>query len=179
MYKLSLISIISMLVIMMVSCQMGEEKAQKSSKRPGNKEIKENLIRTNQYLVKAEEQNIKDFVERHAYQMQETGSGLWYEIYQQGKGESAQKDKVAEIRFTISLLSGEIIYRTEEEGIKEFLIGKGRVESGLEEGILLLKVGDRARFIIPSHLAFGLLGDLEKIPEKATIVYDLELLNLK
>ena len=143
------------------------------------REIKENLIKTNKYLVKAEEQNIKDFIQRHAYHMKETGSGLWYEIYQKGNGEKAQKDKIAELRFTISLLSGEIIYNTEKEGVKEFVIGKAAVESGLEEGILLLKVGDHARFIIPSHLAFGLSGDFDRIPEKATIVYDLELLKLK
>jgi len=177
MFRTTLISLMMIMIIM--SCQMGEEKVQKPSKRVGKKEIRENLIRANQYMVKAEEQNIKDFINRHQYQMKETGSGLWYQVYHQGNGLKAQKDKVAELRFTISLLNGDIVYRSEKDGIKEFLIGKGDVESGLEEGILLLKVGDHARFIIPSHLAFGLLGDLERIPEKATIVYDLELLNLK
>ena len=49
----------------------------------------------------------------------------------------------------------------------------------LEEGILLLKEGDRAKFIIPSHLAFGLLGDMKKIPAKAVLVYDIELIKIK
>lgn len=171
--------IATLLIMIGSSCQLTEEPPLQTSKKPGKKEITENLIRTNQYLVKAEEQNILDFISRHQYDMTETGSGLWVQIYKQGDGEVAEKGKVAELKFTISLLTGEVIYRTEKEGIKEFIIGKGGVESGLEEGILLLRVGDRARFIIPSHLAFGLLGDKDKIPEKATIVYDLELLNLK
>jgi FKBP-type peptidyl-prolyl cis-trans isomerase len=52
------------------------------------------------------------------------------------------------------------------------------VESGLEEGILLLQEGDKARFIMPPHLAHGLIGDRDKIPARATIIYDLELVSL-
>ena len=148
-------------------------------RRIDKKQVKETLIKTNQYLLKSEKQNIKDFIHRYHYQMNETGSGLFYEIYKKGNGSKAQKGKIAELNFSIRLLNGQMVYKSDEEGIKEFEIGKGGVESGLEEGILLLHIGDRARFIIPSHLAFGLLGDLDKIPEKAAIVYDIELLNLK
>ena len=159
------------------SCQI--EEAKKPKQKLSNKVIKDKLVKTNQYLVKAEEQNIKDFIARHQYRMKETGSGLFYEVYEKGRGIKAEKGKVAILNYSIGLLNGKTIYRSEEEGVKEFLIGKGGVESGLEEGILLLHIGDHARIIIPSHLAFGLLGDLNKIPEKATIIYDLELVNLK
>jgi FKBP-type peptidyl-prolyl cis-trans isomerase len=42
-----------------------------------------------------------------------------------------------------------------------------------------MHVGDRAKFIVPSHLAFGLLGDQNKIPQHATLVYDIELVKIK
>lgn len=164
-------------LIFLVSCK--NEAPNKSTNKLSKKINKENFIKANKFLVKAEEQNIQDFIERYHYQMIETGSGLFYEIYKKGRGLKAEKGKIAELKFNISLLNGAIIYRSEEEGMKEFLIGKGRVESGLEEAILLLHIGDKARIIIPSHLAFGLLGDLDKIPEKSTIMYDLELVNLK
>jgi len=48
----------------------------------------------------------------------------------------------------------------------------------LEEGLLLLHQGDKAKFIIPSHLAYGLLGDQKQIPPGATLVYDVELIQL-
>lgn len=169
---------IFILLFALVSCQVDEGK-KKPKQKLSNKVIKDKLVKTNQYLVKAEEQNIKDYIARHQYKMQETGSGLFYEIYKKGSGINAEKGKVALLNYSIGLLNGKTIYSSEEEGIKEFLIGKGGVESGLEEGILLLQVGDHARIIIPSHLAFGLLGDLNRIPEKATIIYDLELVNLK
>lgn len=151
----------------------------KGKKKLNKKMIKESLVKTNQYLLKSEKQSINDFIDRYNFQMSETGSGLFYEIYKKGNGSKAQKGKIAELKFSIRLLNGQMVYRSDEEGIKEFEIGKGGVESGLEEGILLLRIGDHARFIIPSHLAFGLLGDLEKIPEKAALVYDIELINLK
>lgn len=160
------------------SCE-NEQQTNKLVKKLDKQAIKENLVKTNQHLLKSENQNIKDFIERYNYQMSETGTGLYYEIYEKGNGNKAQKGKIAELKFSIRLLNGQMIYKSDEQGIKEFEIGKGGVESGLEEGILLLHVGDHARFIIPSHLAFGLLGDLEKIPEKAAIVYDIELINLK
>ncbi len=49
----------------------------------------------------------------------------------------------------------------------------------MKQGILFLKTGDRVKFILPSHLAFGLAGDGDKIPAKAALVYDIELLELK
>jgi len=77
------------------------------------------------------------------------------------------------------LINGNLIYSSDELGQKIFKIGKGGVESGLEEAILMMHVGDKARLVIPSHLAFGLLGDNNKIPPRSTVVYDIELVTLK
>ena len=60
-----------------------------------------------------------------------------------------------------------------------FEIGKSRVVNGLEEGVLLMKKGGRAKLIVPSHLAFGLLGDPGKIPARAVLVYDVELCDIR
>jgi FKBP-type peptidyl-prolyl cis-trans isomerase len=143
------------------------------------KEIKETLVKVNKKLVLTEDERISDYMRRHNWKMKETGTGLRYLIYKHGKGEKAAKDKIAVLNFTVGLLTGDILYSSDSKGAKEFKIGQGGVESGLEEGILLLRVGDRAKFIIPSHLAFGLVGDGNKIPAKATLVYDVELIELK
>ncbi|MCF8365235.1 MAG: FKBP-type peptidyl-prolyl cis-trans isomerase [Bacteroidales bacterium] len=136
-------------------------------------------MRANKKAVKTEDQQIRDFIARNHWQVIETGSGLRYRIYEEGDGEKAVKGKIAVIEYEVGLLNGETIYSTDDLGPKEFLIGKGGVESGIEEGILLMKAGDRAKFIIPSHLAFGLLGDQNKIGSKTTLVYDVKLLMLK
>lgn len=144
-----------------------------------NHNIEEKLVKANKTLVKSEDERIDDYVNRYQWKMKETGTGLRYMIYQQGSGPRASKGKIAILHFTVSLLNGDVCYTSKQSGPKEFKIGSGNVESGLEEGILLLKQGDRAKFIIPSHLAFGLVGDLDKIPAKATLVYDIELVKIK
>ena len=164
------------IALMIIAFSCGQKQVEQEKKEV--KGTRESLLEVNKNLVKTEEQKIEDFIQRYRWNMEETGSGLRYWIYHHGNGAKAEKGKTAEIRFTVSLLDGEVCYSSDEEGPKRFTIGKGGVESGLEEGILLLKEGDRAKFIIPSHLAFGLLGDMKKIPAKAVLVYDVELVKI-
>lgn len=152
-----------------------------NSEKKGNKDtasLEESLIKANKQAVKAENEQIDRFVERYHWTMEKTGSGLRYNIYENGTGDKAQTGKIATIKYEVRLISGDLIYSSAKDGLKEFLIGRGGVESGLEEGILLLRVGDRAKFIIPSHLGFGLLGDQDKVPPKSTLIYDIELISL-
>ena len=58
----------------------------------------------------------------------------------------------------------------------EFQVGIGQVISGWDEGILLLNRGDKARFIIPSDLAYGENGAGGVIPPNATLIFELELI---
>jgi FKBP-type peptidyl-prolyl cis-trans isomerase len=141
--------------------------------------MSDSLVNYNRGVVLTEDQQISDFVARHTWKMNNTGTGLRYMIFIKGKGVKAEKGKVAVIRYTLRLLNGNLCYSSDKDGLKEFKIGYGGVESGVEEGILLMHVGDRAKFIVPSHLAFGLLGDQNKIPQHATLVYDIELVKLK
>jgi FKBP-type peptidyl-prolyl cis-trans isomerase FkpA len=141
--------------------------------------MSDSLVNYNRGVVLTEDQQITDFVTRYKWKMTNTGTGLRYLIFIKGKGVQAEKGKVAVIRYTLRLLNGDLCYSSEKDGLKEFRIGYGGVESGVEEGILLMHVGDRAKFIVPSHLAFGLLGDQNKIPQHATLVYDIELVKIK
>jgi len=164
-----------LIVVVFVSCNNNSSSQNKIDK----KELEESLVQVNKKMVKSEDEQIRDYIDRYGWEMQETGTGLRYMIYKHGTGQLAEKDQLAQVRFTVTLLNGEVCYSSDTEGLKEFKIGQGGIESGLEEGILLMKKGDRAKFIIPSHLAFGLLGDSDKIPAKATLVYDVELVELK
>ena len=134
------------------------------------------LENANKHLVKTENEQIEDYISRYNWKMQETGTGLRYLIYKKGDGENAEKGKVVKINFAVNLINGKKCYSSVEDGPKEFVLGKSDEINGLHEGILLMKKGDKAKFIIPSHLAFGLLGDNDKIPMRATLIYDVELL---
>jgi len=152
---------------------------QKEQKVFNTDKIKEPLINVNKQLVKDENKDIENYINRYGWKMTETGTGLRYSIYKKGNGVQPKKGDYATIKYKVSLINGILCYDSNKEGPKEFLTGKAEVENGLEEGIMLMHVGDKAKLIIPSHLAFGLLGDDNKIPKRATLVYDIELINVK
>ena len=52
-------------------------------------------------------------------------------------------------------------------------------QTGIEEAVLFLRKGDKAHIIIPSHLAFGLLGDQKMIPSRSALIYEVNIINLK
>ena len=136
------------------------------------------LQAANRYLTTLDAERIQSYAKRRGWDMNVTKSGLWYQIYEHGSGVQAKEGQVAVLSYKISLLDGTICYTSDSLGAKEFAIGHGGVESGLEEGILLLKVGDKARFIMPPYKAHGLLGDMKKIPARSIIVYEIDLIKL-
>ncbi|MFW5793224.1 MAG: FKBP-type peptidyl-prolyl cis-trans isomerase [Bacteroidota bacterium] len=169
---------IFLFVSFFVSLNACNSKDDKNSELPEKKEIEEKMIGANRLLLGVEEQEILDFIDRYNWDVKETGSGLKYDIYHHGNGKKAEEGLTAVINYEISLLTGDLVYSSEEEGNKAFKIGKGGEISGLQEGILLMRVGDKARFIMPPHLAHGVPGDGVKIPKRVPIVYKVELIDL-
>lgn len=137
------------------------------------------MLKVNSKLVEIEDESINKFIERKGWEMKETGTGLRWMLIENGEGERAQTGQLVSLEYKVYLFSGQLIYSSKTMGIKSFKIGYGGVESGLEEGILFLKLGDKARFILPSHLAYGLQGDGRSIHRKVSLLYEVELIELK
>ena len=141
--------------------------------------VKKPMETVNKQLVKTEDEEINEFVSRYGWKMTTTGSGLRYDIYKHGNGAKPVFGNNVKLNYEVRLINGDLCYDSKDDKPLEFTIGKSNVEQGLQEGILLMRVGDRAKLIIPSHLAYGLHGDEDKIPKRATLVYDVELLDMK
>ena len=103
--------------------------------------------------------------------MKTSGSGLWYDIVPSGDTTPIRTGDVVRIAYNVELLNGKYCYSSDSSGLKDFKVGQGGVESGLEEAILLMHKGDTANLLIPPHLAHGLLGDQNKIPSLAILHY--------
>ena len=170
------ISFITGLILIILSSCNNDTKRTKSYEEIMS--YKEPLVKVNQILVDKDSAEIASYCERHKYDLQVSKTGLWYKINHIGKGDSAKTGKVANINYKVWLLSGKLCYSSDSTGPKSFLIGQGGVETGLEIGILKMREGDKAKFILPPNLAHGLLGDEKKIPARSIIVYDVELIKL-
>ena len=110
----------------------------------------------------------------------ETPSGLRYEILQKGEGKKATKGANVSVHYKGQLLDGTVFdssYKRKQP--IDFPVGLGQVIAGWDEGIQLLKVGDKARFVIPSSLAYGESGAGGVIPPNATLIFDVELMDVK
>jgi FKBP-type peptidyl-prolyl cis-trans isomerase len=133
----------------------------------------------NRELAIRQEMQIKMYLEQHSdWQIKETGTGLRYWIYKNGTGDSSVVGMHARVETEITLLDGTSCYKTASDEYDEFVIDRSDVESGVQEGIKKMRVGDKAKLIIPSHLAHGLIGDLDKIPPLAVLVVDISLIEL-
>lgn len=153
--------------------------SEEQPKEPEFKWTKEHSTALNKNLAIEEEIDIKLFLEQHKdWQMTKTGSGLQYYIYEKGDGPKSKVGNLAEVEYTISLLDGTVCYKTESYEVEEFKIDHSQIETGIQEGVKLLNKGDKVKFIIPSHLAHGLIGDLNKIPPLTPLVVDFYLRDL-
>ncbi len=165
---------VSAMMMFFAACTQEEESRALSSIR----ELEDAFIESNIYLIELEEEVIDDFLERYGWEMHKTGSGLRYRIDRQGEGPLASYGNLAAIEYDVFLITGDKVYSSGEQGPKSFTVGRGGVESGLEEGILLLNKGAKATFIMPFYLAHGVPGDGNKIPKRASIIYQIELIEL-
>ena len=107
---------------------------------------------------------------------QQTASGLRYQIIQEGAGEQATAGKTVSVHYKGQLLDGTVFdssYKRQQP--IDFVLGQGQVIPGWDEGVSLLKVGDKARFVIPSDLAYGSRGAGGVIPPDAALLFDVEL----
>ena len=157
-----------------------EEKPKKNRMTHGElKAAEEKLIEANKTLTQAESARIDAFCKRKKWPVNKTGTGLRYYVYEDGEGDLIQKDNIVTLEFGISLLDGTLCYSSKENGAQSFKVGMDDVESGLHEAMTYLKKGDKARLVLPPHLAHGLVGDQNKIPSNASLVYDIEVLEVQ
>jgi peptidylprolyl isomerase len=106
--------------------------------------------------------------------------GLVKEDTKVGKGKAAKTGDTVKVHYTGTLLDGSKFdsSRDRDEPF-EFTLGKGMVIKGWDEGVVGMKVGGKRKLTIPGDLAYGKQGSPPKIPPDATLVFDIELLEIE
>ena len=123
----------------------------------------------------------KENLEKLSEGMQETESGLKYKISKEGTGPNAKKDDLLSVHYSLQLVDGSEIDSSFTRGAPiEFTCGVGQVIKGWDEAMQLLNKGSKARLIIPSELGYGAVGAGNGvIPPNATLIFDVELVDIK
>jgi peptidyl-prolyl cis-trans isomerase A (cyclophilin A) len=122
----------------------------------------------------------EETMEKLAAGFEKTASGLRYKFIQKGDGKQAENGKIVSVHYSGSLENGKVFDNSyARKKPIQFPLGEGNVIEGWDEGIALLKVGDKARFVIPSYLGYGSSGAGGVIPPDATLIFDVELMDVK
>ncbi|QCE40085.1 peptidylprolyl isomerase [Psychroserpens sp. NJDZ02] len=126
--------------------------------------------------VAAEREAKSAELDKLAAGFEETSSGLRYQIIQKGSGKKAEKGNQVSVHYKGQLADGTVFDSSYKRNQPlDFQVGVGQVISGWDEGIQLLHVGDKARFVIPSDLGYGSRGAGGAIPPDAVLIFDVEL----
>ncbi|HTE20408.1 MAG TPA: FKBP-type peptidyl-prolyl cis-trans isomerase [Armatimonadota bacterium] len=109
-----------------------------------------------------------------------TKSGLKYAVLEKGKGDTAADNQQVYVHYTGWLQDGgkkfdSSVDRGEPFG---FMLGRGQVIAGWDEGVKGMKVGERRQLIIPAKLGYGDRGAGGVIPPGATLIFDVQLLRI-
>lgn len=133
-------------------------------------------------LIAAENAFIESFMAKDTSVVYRTSPyGFWYFYNKkvQTTDRVPVKGDVVTFEYSISDLYNTIIYSKDELGIKNYTIDREDFIPALQEGLKLMKVGETVTFIIPSHRAFGLVGDGDKIAGNSTLKSKVTLINIK
>ena len=128
-----------------------------------------------------EQRKISLFIDTSKVSYTLLDNGMYYLPIKQGSGETSKRGDVVKMNYSGSFLNGKVFESTYDRAQPmEYAYGEqGQVIKGLEKAISLMNEGSKAKFIIPSHLAYGEEGSSTGIiPPYTTVIYEIELLNL-
>lgn len=106
-------------------------------------------------------------------------SGLYYMEQVKGKGPKPQPGDVLKVKLSVAMLGGMPLFSNFDKEPMEIEYGQPFDTKGFDEALGYLVKGTKASLIVPSHIAFDSMGRSQMIPPYATMLYDVELVDIK
>ncbi len=121
-----------------------------------------------------------EFVEKNWPEAKKTNTGIRYIIIRQGEGETAKPGDRVAVLYIGRLLQGKVFDQTEDRDHPfVFRVRRDQVIEGWDQVLQLMRKGEKRLVIIPPELAYGTRGEPPKIPRNSTLVFEIELLDIK
>lgn len=139
-------------------------------------------VEKNKKMIAEEEQDILAIIENDsATDYLSSEKGFWYYFNTQVpiESEKANFGDFVEFEYDVKDLNGNIIYSKQELGLQKYYMDKEELISGLRDALKLLKEGETATFLFPSHKAYGYYGDLKRIGTNLPIISTVTILNIE
>ena len=133
-------------------------------------------IEGNKKILRWEDEEMTLFIKRYGWNMQRTGTGMYYQILNEGHGNTFQEGDEISLKYKTFLLSGEMVYSSDSTGLKTFKVAKSEEIEALHEAALMLRPGAKARLVIPSYMAYGVSGDGNKINGRLPVAMTIEIM---
>ena len=145
--NLSSTKIFLVLILSAIIFSCNSPSAEQDEKTVSRNALKEQMVRVNKSQTYSEQNQIEEFISRYNYKMDTTGTGLRYLIYKKANGKTPDRHSTVVINYEVKLLDGTICYNSDSTGDLEFEIGKTDLPVGLQEGLQLMNIGEKAIFI--------------------------------
>ena len=167
--------IILLAMLLAQSCGNGKGRTDQQAPRAMDRD---QLMEDNKRFTRLERQDIDAYALRHGLDLVDIGTGTRVHLLRDVEGAMAMPGQVATANYRMELLDGTLCYASEPGKPESFRIEMDEVESGLHEAVQWLSTGDSAVVVIPSHRAHGLIGDMNKVPGRSSVVYRIGLVSL-
>ena len=157
--------------VVMISIKTPEQKkAEDDMKSAKQREIDENML--------------KDYFAKNNIKATRTETGLYYVISKEGKGATPEIGQNVVVNYTGKTIDGKTFDSNVDTNFHHaqpfsFAIGKGQVIRGWDEGVYMMKKGEKATLYIPSTLAYGERSPSPLIPANAILIFDVEVTDIK
>jgi FKBP-type peptidyl-prolyl cis-trans isomerase/CubicO group peptidase (beta-lactamase class C family) len=129
--------------------------------------------------VEHEQNLILQYLTENDIEDNSLASGLYYIPISEGSEDrQPEMNRGVAVHYKAWFIDGRL-YQDATERTEEFILGRNTMPQGVEEALLLMKVGGKARLIVPSHLAYGEEGSSSKnVPPYMTLIYEVELVDI-
>jgi FKBP-type peptidyl-prolyl cis-trans isomerase len=160
-------------LLLCISCS--SEEPREAVKRNTSSVETIDLTELNRQLTEKDRDIIESLMHRKNWKMNYHPEGFYSMALSEGRGKNIGDHSTVELLCKVQLLDGTVCYNRQ---IRSFTMNQTNEIAGLNQGLLNRRGGDKLRFIFPPYMAYGLLGDRDKIPPRAALIFEVEVLNV-